>query len=61
MGVSVLRLHLKEGSEDDGGTTSGGGVHWASVEALLLPLIEGNSGDVHNWHDGVELLKLHLS
>lgn len=61
MWVGVLTLHLEAGSENDGGTTSGGGVHWALVEALGLLDGSGHSGHVHNWKNWMQVLKLHLS
>lgn len=49
--VGVLTLHLQASGEDNGGTTGGGGVHWALVEALGLLLSTAHSSHVDNWHN----------
>lgn len=61
VGISVLGLHLQVGSKHNGGTTSGCCVNWALVEALCLGLSTGHCSHVHNRHNGMQVLKLHLS
>lgn len=59
--VGVLTLHLETGGEDNGGTTGGGGVDWALVEALGLLVGLAHSSHEHNWHNWMQVLQLHLS
>jgi hypothetical protein len=61
VGVSVLGLHLEPCGEDVSGTSGGGGVHGALVHTLNLLVCTGHGSNVDDGHDGVKILKLHLS